>query len=58
MKISYPIVLDPSMEIARAYGGHYALPTTFIVAADGTIRQRLIRAVTPDELRGYVRPLL
>lgn len=58
MGISYPIVLDPEMDIARAYGGHYALPTTFVVDREGRIRQRLMRMVEPGELRGYIERLL
>jgi len=58
MGISYPIVLDPEMTLAQRYGGHYALPTTFVIDRDGQIRQRLMRRVEPDELRGLIRPLL
>jgi peroxiredoxin len=58
MGISYPLVLDPDMTVARAYGGHYALPTTFVLDREGQIRQRLMRAVTPQELRTFIEPLL
>lgn len=58
MGIPYPIVLDPEMTLAATYGGHYAVPTTFIVDPEGRIRQRLMRAVPPDELRALIHPLL
>jgi len=58
MGIPYPIVLDPEMALAQRYGGHYALPTTFVIDRDGQIRQRLMRMVEPGELRGLIEPLL
>ena len=55
--VTYPIVLDPEMEIARAYGGHYAFPTTFVIDREGRIRQRFMRVVGPDDLRPVLTPL-
>jgi peroxiredoxin len=58
MGVPYPIVLDPEMDIARAYGGHYAFPTTFVIGRDGRIHHRFMRAVGPADLRPAITPLL
>ena len=58
MQITYPLVLAPEIILSLAYGGHYALPTTFVVDREGHIRERLMRAVEPDALRSLIEPLL
>lgn len=49
--INYPLIIDSTMTLARAYGGHYAVPTTFVIDPQGHIRQRYMRVVTSEELR-------
>lgn len=56
--IPYPLIVDPDHTMAEAYGGHYAVPTTFIIAPDGTLRQRFMRVVAHDELVAAIEPLL
>jgi thiol-disulfide isomerase/thioredoxin len=56
--VPYPIVLDPEMDVARAYGGHYAFPTTFVIDREGRIHHRFMRAVGPADLRPAIAPLL
>ena len=58
MGIPYPLIADPDHTMAEAYGGHYAVPTTFIVDQDGTMRQRFMRVVAHDELVAAIEPLL
>ena len=58
MGISYPLIVDPDHTMAEAYGGHYAVPTTFIIDQDGTMRQRFMRVVAHDELVAAIEPLL
>ena len=47
--VRYPILLDRDGAVARAYGA-IALPTTCILAADGTIRRLIIGPVTATSL--------
>ena len=41
MKINYPVLLDDG-EVAEAFGGVFALPTTFVVDKKGNITHRTI----------------
>jgi peroxiredoxin len=58
MDISYPLILDPERTLAEKYGGHYAVPTTFIIDPNGNIRQRYMRAVEKEDLRPVIESLL
>jgi len=58
MEIPYPLILDPDQSLAEAFGGHYAVPTTFIIDQEGTVRQRFMRVVAHDELVAAIEPLL
>ncbi|NBB84736.1 MAG: redoxin domain-containing protein [Bacteroidetes bacterium] len=58
MGIPYPLIVDPDHTMAEAYGGHYAVPTTFIIDQNGTMRQRFMRVVAHDELVAAIEPLL
>ncbi|MFK7843827.1 MAG: TlpA disulfide reductase family protein [Rhodothermales bacterium] len=41
MEINYPLIIDDG-EVAEAFGGVYALPTTYVVGKDGKITHRTI----------------
>jgi len=58
MGIPYPLILDPDHTMAETYGGHYAVPTTFIIDQNGTMRQRFMRVVAHDELVAAIESLL
>jgi len=48
--MEFPVLVDPEGSIAHAYGVT-ALPTTFIIAADGTILAKQVGAMSPSWLR-------
>jgi cytochrome c biogenesis protein CcmG/thiol:disulfide interchange protein DsbE len=58
MGINYPLITEDARSVAQAYGGHYAVPTTFVIDQDGRIRQRYMRALSGDELRPVLQALL
>lgn len=53
MGITYPIALAAD-DVDQVYGGVYALPTTYLIDADGRIARRILGIVPFDD----VRPLL
>lgn len=53
MGINYPIVIDDG-EVADAYGGIYALPTTILIDREGNVRRKISGLVTTD----FLMPLL
>lgn len=55
--INYPIVRGDS-EIAALFGGVNAVPSTFIIASDGTIQDRFIGALDEDNLIALINSLL
>lgn len=56
--INYPLITEEVQPVAQAYGGHYTVPTTFVIDQDGRIRQRYMRALSGDELRPVLQALL
>jgi thiol-disulfide isomerase/thioredoxin len=60
LDIPFPSWLDPSSEIAAAFGGigPAGLPSTLVLDADHRVAVRLFGAVTYTQLRGYLEPLL
>ncbi len=56
-KISYPIVLD-NANVAGAYGGIYAIPTTFIVDKQGMIAGKHIGFMDKGTLEKLIKDLL
>ena len=56
-KINYQIVLGDA-KIAEAFGGVEAIPTTFIIDRQGTIRYRKVGAMPAGEFEAVVTPFL
>jgi len=54
--INYPVVMGT--EIAKEYGGVPALPTSFVVNADGRVVQKHVGLLVPAEIENEVRALL
>ncbi len=60
-EMRYPVVYagnDLMPGLMQAFGGIDAVPTTFIVATDGTIAKRIEGAQSLEEFRTAVEPLL
>lgn len=49
-QIPYPLILDEG-PLSDEFGGVYALPTTFVVDAEGLIRHRFVGAFPVEEMR-------
>lgn len=49
-QIPYPLILDEG-PLSDEFGGVYALPTTFVVDAEGLIRHRFIGAFPVEEMK-------
>lgn len=58
MAINYPLVVDEDGSVSSAFGGIYALPTTFIVDRHGMIRERVLGLVTRSSLEPRLQILL
>ncbi len=56
-QISYPIIMDDG-ELAEAFGGVYALPTTFLVDANGTVVYRFLGLIPFDEMKDRIVQLM
>ena len=52
--VTYPLGLDQTNEIVRAYGVR-SLPTTFFISKDGTIRRKLTSPANEGVLRVFIR---
>ena len=57
VKVSYPIVLGDG-ELAEAYGGIEAIPTTFILDKKGKILNRHLGYLSKDDFEKILKPLL
>lgn len=55
--INYTMVID-EIGLAEQYGGHFAVPTSFLIDRKGKIRQRMIGIVDQKTLRPIVKSLL
>lgn len=56
-KINYRIVMGDE-QIADAFGGVEAIPTTFIIDRTGTVRYRKVGAMAPEEFAAVLKPFL
>ena len=52
--VTYPIALDTTTEIARAYEV-LSLPTTFFIGKDGNIKRKLTSAANEGLLKVFLR---
>lgn len=57
LNMNYPVALDDGT-VAEAFGGVWALPTTYVVDADGKIEQRVIGLFPVEENRATFRERL
>lgn len=55
--IQYPVFVDQT-DLANGFGGAYALPTTFLVDAEGIIRKRWVGLFPFDEAREELDALI
>lgn len=56
--VPYRVVLDPAAKFARAFDRVEWVPTTFLIAPDGTIRYRVLGAIDFATLRNKIRLIL
>jgi len=56
--VNYPNVLDASGEVADAFGGIFAMPTTFIIDTKGRIVHRSLGLFPVDTMRPLLVDLL
>ena len=58
LDINYPLALDQDGLVADAFGGVWALPTTYIIGGDGKLLQRVVGVFPVDEMRPTLRAML
>lgn len=46
--VPYPVAFDPDGAVADAFGGVYAMPTSFLVSPDGIVRYRFLGVIPED----------
>ena len=51
--VTYTIAEDPDGVIHRAFRG-FAMPTTILISADGTVARSHAGAISADQLRGFI----
>lgn len=56
--LPYPVVLDPQAELARAFGDIRATPTSFLIAADGSIVMQKAGLLDFAVVRSKIRHML
>ena len=57
LSISYPILLDSDLSVARNYGVS-GVPTTYILDRHGVLRFKILGEITADKLDNVARTLL
>ena len=58
MNINYPVALDERGIFAEAFGGVYALPTTYILDKDGQVAHRTIGLFPTEKMKGTIKDLI
>lgn len=56
--ITFPIVMDPDNTLGEAFGGIYALPTTFVIDPEGNIMGRFMGIFPIEEMRPELEAML
>ena len=56
--ITYPLPLDEEGTVSEAYGGVWALPTTYVIDPEGQIMQRVVGLFPVEEMRAEFRQML
>ena len=56
--ITYPLPLDQEGTVSEAYGGVWALPTTYVIDPEGQIIQRVVGLFPVEEMRVEFRQML
>ena len=56
--ITYPIPIDTESSVAEAYGGVFALPTTYVIDPEGQITERVIGIYPVADKRAEFRQML
>lgn len=52
--VDFPLLLN-GVDVARRYGAHYVVPTTYVVDRDGRVADRLLGSVTYTDLVARLR---
>ncbi len=58
MNMTYLALVDTTRVAAEKFGGIYAIPTTFIIDRDGTVRKKHVGYMSYENLEMAVLPLL
>jgi peroxiredoxin len=56
--IGYPVTLDFTAELSKAFGQVELTPTTFVINADGDIVKQTVGAVVPNAIQQLIEQLL
>ncbi len=56
--INYPVALDQEGTVAEAFGGVWALPTTYVIDAEGAVVERIIGVYPVEERRPALGAML
>lgn len=57
-EINYPIVVDPDQSTEAHFDAMYGLPTTYVVAPDGKIVQRVLGIFPIEEMKPKLKEML
>jgi thiol-disulfide isomerase/thioredoxin len=58
LQLPYKVALDLSSEVAQAFGGVMFTPSTFLIAADGSIIDKHIGIFDPEKMTTTINSLL
>lgn len=57
-QIPYPVALDVTGEISRAFGNVSVTPTHFLITPEGQIAEKVVGMIDPDKLRNRIKTML
>ncbi|NOS88530.1 MAG: TlpA family protein disulfide reductase [Methylococcaceae bacterium] len=58
LQVPYPVALDLNAEIARAFGDIQLIPSTFLIAPDGSVALKKIGTFEPADMKARIETLL